>query len=250
LSTPERLLRSDHGRGGVLRNDLGQRLGFVEEILRRVDDLADHAQLVGPLGAHALVLAGERHAHHGLERHAPNQADGLVGHHLPDGGVRIHERRGARCDHDVGVRHVVQAPAGADSVDGTDHRLLDAAVPGGEAQVEVLELLRVALHALLVGGDLLHVGAGVEGPSHAAVDDDAHLGVAVELSPGFARLFHQLAAHGVQGVGAVEDQPADVTPLLDDDGLVAHCALALSCSSFAPGPTTHRCIAVRQHRVQ
>ena len=46
--SPQGALGGGHGRRGVLGDRLGQLLGRVPEPLGRVDDLADHPQLVGP----------------------------------------------------------------------------------------------------------------------------------------------------------------------------------------------------------
>src|SRR5262249_12906116 len=62
---PDRPLRGHEGRRRVPGDGLGQRLGRLGQLLGRVDDLVHHAQLVGPLGAEALVAAHQRHAQDG-----------------------------------------------------------------------------------------------------------------------------------------------------------------------------------------
>ena len=63
------------------------------EPLGRVDDLADDAELVGPLGGDPLVAADERHAHDRLHRRLPRERDRLVRRDLADRHVRVEERR-------------------------------------------------------------------------------------------------------------------------------------------------------------
>ena len=119
-----RLLRG-HGGGRVPGDLLGERLGLVAELLGRVDDLADHAQLVGPLGRHALVATHQGHAHDRLERHLAQQADGLDGDTTwPTDTWGSKNWASRRRDHDVGVGHPVEGAAGAEAVDRGDDRLL------------------------------------------------------------------------------------------------------------------------------
>src|SRR6185503_7212690 len=105
--------------------------------------------------------------------------------------------------------------AGADPVDGGDDRLPHVLMPGGEVEVPVLDALAVALHTHAVAGDLGDVDAGLEGPAGAGVDDDADLGVVVELAPGVGELVAHPGVHRVQLIRPVVDQPADGPVALD-----------------------------------
>src|SRR6478735_12817206 len=88
---PQGPLAGGHGRRRVPGDLLGQGLGLLAEVLGWVDDLADHAQLVGSLGRHALVATHHGHPHDRLERHLAEQADGLERDHLPDRDVGVEE---------------------------------------------------------------------------------------------------------------------------------------------------------------
>src|SRR5690606_14752080 len=226
---------------------LRQLLGGLPQPLGRVDDLGDHPQLVGPLGGHALVPADEGHPHHRLDRHLAHEPDALDGHDLAHRDVGVEELGVGGGDDDVGVGHPVEGPAGADAVDRGDDRLPDALVPGGEVQVPLLQRPPVALHADAVGGDLLHVDAGLEGAALAGVDDHPHGRVAVELDPGVGQLLAHAGVHGVELLGPVEDQPAHRAVALDLQGLVAHprapagssgCQTGSRRSTKARGPST------------
>ena len=127
-------------------------------------------------------------------------------------------------DHDVGVGHPVEGAAGADPVDGGDHRLGHALVPGREVDVPVLHRPAVALHAHAVGGDLADVHPGLERPPVARVDDDPHLGVGLQLQPGDGQLVAHGEVHGVELVGPIEDQPAHRALPLDDQRRVVGVA--------------------------
>ena len=89
---------------GELRGHLlGERLGLGLEPLRWVDDLAQDAELVGPLGGDPLVPADQRHPQDRLGRRLPHERDVLVGGHLADRDVRVEEAwrstRRSRCRH-------------------------------------------------------------------------------------------------------------------------------------------------------
>ena len=108
----------------------------------------------------------------------------------------------------------MEAAARADAVDRGDHRLPHLVVPRGEVEVELLDRLAVALHALAVGRDLVHVDAGLERAALAGVHDHAHLGIGVERAPRELELVAHVRAHRVELVGPVVDQPADRAPPL------------------------------------
>ena len=148
----------------------------------RIDDLADHAQLVGPPGVDPLVPADQGHPHDRLDRHLADQADGLDGGDLADRDMGIEEGGVRGGDHDVGVGDPVEAATGTDAVHRGDDRLGHLLVPGGEVEVEILEALPVPLHADPVGGQLGHIHAGLERPALAGVDDHPYL-----RDPGRAR---------------------------------------------------------------
>src|SRR3954452_12131755 len=61
--TPQRPLGGGHRGRGVAGDRLAQLLGPVPERVRRVHDLADHPELVGPGRVDALVPPHERHPH-------------------------------------------------------------------------------------------------------------------------------------------------------------------------------------------
>ena len=134
---PQRTFR-EHHRGGRVPGDLlGELLRGVAQLLRRLDDLADDAQLVGARRAGPLVAARQRHAEDGLHRRLPDQRDRLVRADLADRHVRVAELGARRSDGDVRVGDEVQPAAGADAVHRRDHGLADADLPRGEAQLEV-----------------------------------------------------------------------------------------------------------------
>ena len=164
-----------HGRRRVLGDLLRQLLRRLAELLGRVDDLADHAELIGPGGVDALVTADQGHAHHRFHRHLADETDGLNGHDLSDGDVGIEELGVGRGDDDVRIGHPVESATGADPVDRGDDRLPHLLVPGGEVDVHVFEALAVPLHALPVGGYLGDIDPGLEGPPFAGMHDDPHL---------------------------------------------------------------------------
>src|SRR5439155_20058938 len=73
---PQGSLGCGHGCGGVLRDRLGQGLGFRPEVVWWVDDLADHPELERPRRRDALVATDHGHAHHRLERNLADDPDG------------------------------------------------------------------------------------------------------------------------------------------------------------------------------
>ena len=185
---PQRPLGRRHRGRRVAGHRLGQRLGLLPQPLRRVDHLADHPQLVGPLPP-ASARAGRRGPSASPPRPASCACSPIASSDttwpIDTWGSRNWASDGG--DHDVGVGHPVEPAARADAVDRGDDRLPHPLVPGGEVQVEVLHRSPVALHAHAVGGDLGHVDAGLEGPALAGVDDHPDLGVGVELPPGDRR---------------------------------------------------------------
>ena len=177
--------------------------------------------------------ADEGHAHHGLDRHLADEADGLERHDLPDRDVRVEELGVRGGDDDVGVGDPVEPAAGAQAVDGRDDRLPDLLVPRREVEVELLDRPSVALHANTVARDLGHVDAGLEGAALARVHDHLHLGIAVELGPCHRELVAHTGRHRIELVGAVVDQPADRPAPLELQALelrIRH-AVVLSCGS-------------------
>ena len=74
---------------------------------------------------------------------------------------------------------------------------------------------------LTVAAQLDHVDAGLEGGTLAGVDDHPHGRIAIELEPRRLQLVEHAGVHGVSGLGAVEHEPADRTPSLDLQLLVA-----------------------------
>ena len=177
---------------------------------------------MGSLSGEAFTAADQCHAHDRLHRRLADERDRLVGDGLPDGDVWVEERGVARRDDDVGVGHEVQAAAGAHAVHRGDHRLPHAAVPRGDAQLGVARAARVLAHLGLVAGDLHDIEAGRERLAVRRVDDDADLGVGVELGPGLLELVEHHRVERVAGVGAVEDEPPDVALPLDDQPFVLH----------------------------
>ena len=127
---PQRPLGGRHRGRRVPGDRLGQLLGPLAQPLGRVDDLADHPQLVGPLGRHPLVAADERHAHHGLDRHLADQPDGLDATRpgRSTRGGRRTGRRTRRCTMSASATQW-NAAAGADAVDRGDDRLPHVLVP-------------------------------------------------------------------------------------------------------------------------
>ena len=117
---------------------------------------------------------------------------------LADRHVRVEELRVGRRDHDVGVGDPVEAAAGADAVDRGDDRLPHVVVPRREVEVELLDRLAVALHALAVGRDLGHVDAGLERAALTRVHDHAHLGIGVERAPRDLELVAHQRVHRVR----------------------------------------------------
>src|SRR5205807_7167227 len=105
---------------------------------------------------------------------------------------------------DVGVGDEVQPAAGADTVDGGDHRLPDPAVDGGQAHlaVEVAALLR----RRGCRRPLAHVEPGAEPAAGPGDDDDDDLGVVVELLPGGRQLASHRTVDGVEALGPVEGE--------------------------------------------
>jgi hypothetical protein len=145
--------------------------------------------------------------------------------------VRVEEGGVGGRDDDVGVGHEVETPAGADAVDGGDHRLPDPVVPRAELQLGPLRPAGLLPQRLLVAGQLLHVEAGLEGRPLAGVhderlplagvDDHPHRRVGVELLPRPLQLGEHRGVHGVAGIGPVEHQPADVALPLHEQRLVS-----------------------------
>ncbi len=118
---------------------------------------------------------------------------------------------------DVGVGHEVQAPTGADPVHCGDHRLGDAVVPAGDAQLGPFGAARLLAQRVRVAGQLHHIEAGLEAAAPARVHDDADGRVAVELLPRPLELGQHDRVHGVGRLGPVEDEPADVAAPLDHE---------------------------------
>ena len=218
--SPQRPLgRAQRGRR-VAGNLLGQLLGGFVQPFRRVDDLAHQAELIGACGAHPLVPAGQRHPQHRLGRHLAHQRDRLHRAGLADRDVRVGEGCVGGGQHDVRVGDEVQPAARAHPVHSRDHRNVEAQLPRGEAEVEPLHRLPVALHAQAVGGQFDHVHAGLERGAAAGVDDHPDPRVAGQLGPGLAELGAHDAVHRVALGGAVEEQPADVAAPFDFHGFV------------------------------
>ena len=181
---PQRPLGRGHRRGRVLGDLLGQVLRLLAQPLGRVDDLADHAELVGPL-APTCARGGRR---------TPCAS--------PPRPASCASGRSPRCDttwpiETCGSKNWASDAAITMSASATQWKPPPAQmpltavitgfhtslVPRGEVQVEVLDRLAVALHAHAVGGDLGDVDAGLERAPLAGVHDHPHLGVGVELRP-------------------------------------------------------------------
>ena len=167
------------------------------------------AELVGPLGREPLAPTDQRHAQHRLGRGLPHQPDRLVGGHLADRHVRVDELGAGGGDHDVGVGHEVQPAAGAHAVDRRDDRLAHLVVPRRQPQLGPPGAPRLLAQRVAIAGQLDDVETGLEGGAVAGVDDDAHVGIVVELVPRRLELAHHGRVHRVAGVGPVEHQPAD-----------------------------------------
>ena len=95
-------------------DDVGDLVGAFEKAVV-LDDLADHAQLVGPLGAHPFVLAHQRHPQRDVAGQHAGQPNHLAARHQSDADVRIEERRLVGGDDDVAGGDPVQPGAAAQS---------------------------------------------------------------------------------------------------------------------------------------
>ncbi len=213
---PQRALGGGHGGGRVLRDLQRQRLRLVAEIPGRVDDLAHHPERERPLRADALVAPDQRHAHDGLKGDLAGERDRLVGRDLTHRDVGVEELRVRRSQHDVGVGDEVEAAPGTDAVDGGDDRLPNAVVPGRHAQLGALGPSRLLAQRGGVARQLHDVEAGLERAAGPGVNDDADLGVGVELLPRRLELVEHARVHGVARVGPVEHQPAHRPAALDE----------------------------------
>ena len=184
---------------GELRGDLlGELLGRVAQALGRVDDLADHAQLVGARRRHPLVAADEGHAHHGLDRHLRMSPIASIETTWP-----IETCGSKNCASDAAITMSASAtqwkpPPAQMPFTAVMTGFHDLVLPRREVQVEVLDRLAVALHADTVARDLAHVDAGLERAALAGVHDDAHLGIVVERAPRDLELVAHVRVHRVE----------------------------------------------------
>ena len=76
---------------GALRLTMRRDLAGPLEQPVVLDHLGDQAELVGPLRAQPLVLAGERDAHRDVERQHAGEPHHLAARHQPDAHVRVEE---------------------------------------------------------------------------------------------------------------------------------------------------------------
>ena len=140
-------------RGGRLRRDRRRdAVGGGLQLARR-GDLGDQADLEGPGGADALVVAHQGHPQHLAERHAVQHLDRLEHGRHPVGDVRVEERGVLGGDDDVDLAEQVEGAAAGHAVHGGHHRLPALVGPGPEAAagVDVGERVERVLDAALVG---------------------------------------------------------------------------------------------------
>ena len=139
-------------------------------------------------------------------------------------------------DDDVGVGHEVQAPTGAHAVDGGDHRLADAVLPGGQAQLGVLRpprLLPEASRSRLSWATSSPVWNAGPAPVLTMTRTSGSWSSGPPLQLG-----EHGSVHGVADVGPVEDsQPTGPRRSTHCAGaVVAH----LSCGDVTPGSVAPR----------
>ena len=104
------------------------------------------------------------------------------------------------------------------ALDGGDQRLagLEVAQQRLPVQVRIGVEARRPLVVGMPGRHRLEVGTGAEVASGAGDDDDADLGIRVELRPRVAHPDEHLAGQGVAGLGSVEGDGDDVPVALDE----------------------------------
>ena len=198
------------------------------ESLRRVDNVAYHAQLQRTTGRHPLVAADQGHAHDSLEGHLAGERDQLVCSHLADRDVGVEEGGARGGEHYVCVRHEVQPSAGACSVDGGDDRLRHTVVPCRQSKLGASGSSRLFAQRFRISCELDHVETGLERGPRTGVHDHSDRRIGVELAPCLFELVEHGGVHGVADVGPVEDQPSHGAVALDQQRLVRHQLLGTS----------------------
>ena len=231
-------------------HDVGDLVSALEQAVV-LDDLADHAEFVGALGAHPLVLAHQRHSQRDVARQHPGQPHHLAAGHQADADMRVEEGGLVGGDHDVAGGDPVEPRAAAQSVDRGQDRF------GHRAKRRGALLRRLPLVVggqvgpfvddLAVLGDLRDVGAGAESPAVAGHDQNPDVVVVLGFVICGAQFGDHVRAERVECVRAIERDrrrvPVDlVFDVVEDCGIwslpsvIGHRTPVCASRGTPPGP--------------
>src|SRR5262245_14264581 len=212
----DRLLDQAVAFGGTLGERMGDGARFPHETLV-VERFPDEAPALRLFGAEAIGEQRESHGARGADQPRQEIRAARVGHQAKL-RERLHEARGACCEHDVASEGDVGAGACGDAVHRAHDRLRQRAqaphqrvVVGAEADGKVD---RRRLRAHLALGEIL---PGAESTAGAGEEDGPHARVVARLLQRVAQQLVHLRVERVQLVRTVEGERQDPCVARDQD---------------------------------
>ena len=227
MAEPDRSQSGLHCQGGLRGYGFGQPLCLFQQLLGW-HHIAQHADLMRSLGAHAFVVAQQPDAHDLAERHFLEHLDGFIDCAHAVGHMRVEEGGVLGRYQDVAFAEQIESPAAGHAVHSGYHRLPEVALLRAEVVARVVEHVRVGgvEHVLLVfaevGHGFLSVDSCAEGfVARAGEHHSVDFVLCSQRPPDISQLCLHLLVEGVVDLGAVQGDPRHRSLLFVDDGFVA-----------------------------